>query len=85
MPRKNKNIFVPSQESRQNFNNNTVSNHQYETYKTGNTWRCEKSPSGAHYFYGDNNKITCKYCGVVRIPKDVLEESKNASNKNRKR
>lgn len=34
----------------------------FEEYVANETWKCPKSPSGAHY-WTIKNKQECKYCG----------------------
>jgi hypothetical protein len=31
-------------------------------YITSDRWKCEKSPSGAHYWIIYSYEMTCKYC-----------------------
>jgi hypothetical protein len=58
---KKKRTFVPQEQGIHYINS-----YYYNQYLSGNSWKCEKSPTGAHNFSGDNNKITCKYCGITR-------------------
>jgi hypothetical protein len=29
-------------------------------------WKCEKSPSGAHYWMIDHRQMTCKHCSSIK-------------------
>ena len=49
-------------------------------YLESGSWKCDKSPTGAHYFIGDSNVIQCKYCGQTKdgLPKqeDLLQKGR---------
>ena len=36
-------------------------------YYLAGEWKCKKSPSGAHYWVGDEFTTTCKYCLEVKM------------------
>lgn len=35
----------------------------HDDYVQSGRWKCEQSPTGAHYWIGDSRMIKCKYCG----------------------
>jgi hypothetical protein len=35
-------------------------------YIKSGTWKCRKSPRGAHYWIVDHNQMTCKHCNEKR-------------------
>ena len=39
----------------------------YDQYIAGQSWKCEKSPTGAHNWLVVTGKQTCKHCGMVKI------------------
>ena len=41
-------------------------------YKSGR-WKCDKSPSGAHYWLVRTHDMECKYCHEVRQLKQVTK------------
>ena len=46
-----------------NLTNNTTINKEY--VYSGN-WKCDKSPSGAHYWIVSKDHMVCKYCNDNR-------------------
>ena len=58
-----------------------VSNRQdsYLTYLTGNSWRCAKSPTGAHHWI-IRGRATCIYCLMEKEidPKRILIDIKDS-------
>ena len=43
----------------------------WQSYKKGNSWRCKKSPTKAHYWQeskhgGETSEFTCKHCETTR-------------------
>lgn len=35
-------------------------------YVASGKWKCEKSPSGAHYWIVLHNQMTCRHCDCVK-------------------
>jgi len=44
-----------------------IRGQDYAEYLEGNSWRCSKSPTGAHHWIV-GNQIVCKYCLMVKQP-----------------
>jgi hypothetical protein len=35
-------------------------------YLTSDRWKCDKSPSGAHYWIIHSYEMTCKFCSEIK-------------------
>jgi len=42
----------------------------HDEYIKSGSWKCDKSPTGAHHFIGNQFVLKCKYCGKE---KQVME------------
>ena len=47
-----------------------IRGQDYAEYLKGNSWRCSKSPTGAHHWIV-GNQIVCKYCLMVKQSQTV--------------
>jgi len=43
------------------------------TYLASNGWKCEKSPTGAHFWVGDHADMECKYCEATKKTQDSIK------------
>ena len=50
---------------RRSFSRNNP-NVSYGIYLKSGIWKCEKSPTGIHYWIIEHRKGQCKYCGRIR-------------------
>ena len=56
----------------------------YMAYYLSNSWKCDKSPTKAHWWVGVDGIFTCKYCGKSEpIIKDIRRKRKNADGNGR--
>ena len=37
-----------------------------KVYFESGSWKCEKSPSGAHHWFIIHFQMTCRYCGLSK-------------------
>ena len=37
-----------------------------KVYFESGSWKCEKSPSGAHHWFIIHFEMTCRYCGLSK-------------------
>ena len=56
----------------------TMWEREHKRYLESGVWRCSLSPTGAHYWVGDEVSLTCKYCekttaAPVALPVWVVE------------
>lgn len=40
-----------------------INEWNYQEYLSRKKWKCSKSPTGAHYWKGDETCLICEYCG----------------------
>jgi hypothetical protein len=61
----------------------------HQKYLTGDVWKCNLSPSGAHFWEVNNQNMECKYCHASKLtwPIEVKEKifESNYFKKNPKR
>ena len=48
----------------------TYNQRAHDDYIQSGRWKCDKSPTGAHYWIGNQYMLKCKYCGKE---KQVME------------
>jgi len=48
--------------------------HSYQNYVAGDSWKCSKSPTGAHHWNIVGNHMKCKHCNEIRNVNEVYEK-----------
>ena len=43
-----------------------IKDRNFKQYLESESWKCDKSPSGAHHWIIGGLEQTCKFCGEVR-------------------
>lgn len=56
-----------------------LADKDFEKYRNGNGWRCNKSPTGAHYWAGageNGQYLVCRHCGIEQGKEDYKREER---------
>jgi hypothetical protein len=53
---------------------NSIRAYGEKVYLESGSWKCEKSPSGAHHWFILHFQMTCRHCGLNRQITDSKPE-----------